>query len=111
MENLNEKTEAFDKATQTIQKRPWAAIIVILVVYSYFLYKVGSWSSERQITSLEKEKDELKEEIANWKTAYQSLTNNLLIKNNIIYEQREVIKYADSTLSKVQPLIKDNDNK
>ena len=99
MENIQENTEAFDRATQTIQKRPWAAIIVILVVYSYLLYKVGTWSSERQIARLEKENDEMKDEIAEWKNAYQSLTNNLLIKNNIIYEQREVIKYADSTLT------------
>ena len=104
MENLNEKAKAFEKATQTIQKRPWAAIVVILVFYSVFLYKVGNWSADRQITSLERENDELKDDIVEWKEAYQALTNNLLIKNNIISEQREVIKYADSTLSKV-PII------
>ena len=104
MENLKEKAETVEKVTNTIEKKPWAFLILVLVVYSYFLYKVGSWSSDRQIASLEADNKRLKDDVESWKTAYQSLTNNLLIKNNIIYEQREVIKYADSTLGNVKPL-------
>lgn len=99
MENIKEKAEAVEKVTNIIDKKPWAFLLFVLVIYSYILYKVSTWSADRQITRLETENDEMQEEIAEWKEAYQSLTNNLLIKNNIIYEQREVIKYADSTLT------------
>lgn len=99
MENIKEKAEAVDKVTNTIDKKPWAFLLLVLVVYSYFLYKVGAWSADRQILNMEAENKRLNEEVSSWKDAYQSLTNNLLIKNNIIYEQREVIKYADSTLA------------
>lgn len=99
MENLKEKAAAVEKVTNTIDKKPWAFLILVLVVYSYFLYKIGAWSADRQILNMEAENKRLNNEISSWKEAYQSLTNNLLIKNNIIYEQREVIKYADSTLA------------
>lgn len=99
MENIKEKAEAVEKVTNTIDKKPWAFLILVLVVYSYFLYKIGAWSADRQIVSMEAENKRLNNEVSSWKEAYQSLTNNLLIKNNIIYEQREVIKYADSTLA------------
>lgn len=99
MENIKEKAEAVEKVTNTIDKKPWAFLLLVLVVYSYFLYKVGAWSADRQILNMEAENKRLNEEVSSWKDAYQSLTNNLLIKNNIIYEQREVIKYADSTLA------------
>lgn len=99
MENIKEKAEAVEKVTNTIDKKPWAFLLLVLVIYSYFLYKVGAWSADRQITNMEAENKRLNEEVSSWKDAYQSLTNNLLIKNNIIYEQREVIKYADSTLT------------
>lgn len=99
MENIKEKAEAVEKVTNTIEKKPWAFLILVLVIYSCFLYKVGTWSAERQIVSMEAENKRLNNEVSSWKEAYQSLTNNLLIKNNIIYEQREVIKYADSTLA------------
>ena len=99
MENIKEKAEAVEKVTNTIEKKPWAFLLLVLVVYSYFLYKVGAWSADRQIINMEAENKRLNNEVSSWKEAYQSLTNNLLIKNNIIYEQREVIKYADSTLA------------
>lgn len=99
MENIKEKAEAVEKVTNTIDKKPWAFLLLVLVIYSYFLYKVGAWSADRQIVNMEAENKRLNEEVSSWKEAYQSLTNNLLIKNNIIYEQREVIKYADSTLA------------
>lgn len=99
MENIKEKAEAVEKVTNTIDKKPWAFLLLVLVIYSYFLYKVGAWSADRQILNMEAENKRLNEEVSSWKDAYHSLTNNLLIKNNIIYEQREVIKYADSTLA------------
>lgn len=102
MENLNEKIDAFDKATQTVQKRPWAAIIVILVIYSYVLYKTGEWSSREQIATLKADKEACQRD-------YWELTNELLIKNNVIdrkereiSQRDELIKYADSTVQKIQ---------
>ena len=97
MENIEKKAEALDKITKGIEHRPWAYIIVILVVYSFLIYKIAKNSNANYIRSLERDKERCGE-----------LTNELLIRNNIIREQKEkieekdrLIKYADSTTTKV----------
>lgn len=102
MDNLNEKAEAFDKATSTINKKPWAAMIIILVAYTVACYYVIKGQFENQISFLTKENERINRK-------YDHLTTELLIKNQIIdrkdekiMKQEELINYADSTVATVK---------
>lgn len=102
MENLNEKAEAFEKATSTINKKPWAAMILILVAYTVVCYYVIKEQFKEQIEYLTKDNERLNER-------YDNLTTELLIKNKIIdrkeeklQKQDELIQYADSTVTAVK---------
>lgn len=89
MENIEGKVEAFEKATTTIQKKPWAAIIVVLIFYTVGCYYVIKAQFESQIDYLIGENKRINNK-------YDHLTTELLIKNKVIDKQDEVKKLADS---------------
>ena len=102
MRNLQDKAEAFEKATETVNKKPWAALIIILVVYTVACYYILKGQFENQIEYLTKDNERLN-------AKYDNLTTELLIKNRIIdrkeetiIKQEELIQYADSTVSQVK---------
>ena len=102
MRNLQDKVEAFDKAANTINKKPWAALIVILVAYTVVCYYVLKAQFEQQIEYLTKDNERIN-------AKYDNLTTELLIKNKIIdrkdeklQQQEQLIQYADSTVSVVK---------
>lgn len=102
MENLKQKAEAFDKATETVNKKPWAAMIVILVVYTVVCYYAIREQFKDQIEYLTKDNERIN-------AKYDNLTTELLIKNRIIdrkdekiMKQDELIQYADSTVQVVK---------
>lgn len=95
MENLTDKAAAFEKATSTIQKKPWAALIVVLIFYTVGCYYVIKSQFESQIDYLINENKRVN-------NRYDHLTTELLIKNKVIDKQDEVIKIADSALIEIK---------
>ena len=102
MRNLQDKVAAFEKATNTINRKPWPAMIVILIAYTVVCYYVIKSQFKEQIEYLTRDNERLN-------AKYDNLTTELLIKNKIIdrkdeklQQQEQLIQYADSTVSVVK---------
>ena len=98
MENLKEKAEAVDNAAQSITKMPIAYLVIILIVYSYFLYTIARDSSDENNTYLTKENERLAKQAQICQEENTRFYRELLQQNGIIEKQKEVLKIADSAL-------------
>ena len=98
MENLKEKAEAIDNAAQSITRMPIAYLVIIVLVYSYFLYTVARDSADENNTYLTKENERLARQAEICQEENTRFYRELLQQNGIIEKQKEVIKIADSAL-------------
>lgn len=96
MEDLQGKAEALDKTAQSISKYTMGWLVIIIVIYSYFLYTVARNSAESSNSILYKENDRLNAELKSLRAENVAIYRELLQRNGIIDKQKEVIKIADS---------------
>lgn len=96
MEDLKGKADALDKTAQSISKYTMGWLVIIVLVYSYFLYTVARNSAEDSNNILYKENDRLNAELKTLRSENVAIYRELLQRNGIIDKQKEVIKIADS---------------